>query len=43
LIIVVVVVICCLVAACLGLGYYLWTNGDRLLGVSALLRGLAAA
>lgn len=43
LIVVIVVVICCLVAACLGLGYYLWSNGDRLFGVSAALSRLAAA
>ena len=42
-IVIILVVVCCLVAACLGAGYYLWTNGDRLLGVSAALRSLAAA
>jgi hypothetical protein len=41
-IVIVVVVICCLAAACLGAGYYFWTNGDRLFNVSALLGAMAA-
>ncbi len=43
LIVIILVVVCCLVAACLGLGYYLWSNGDRFLGASSVLRSLAAA
>lgn len=39
---VVVVILCC---CCLGgavAGYWLWNNGDSLLGVGALLRNIAA-
>ena len=42
LIVIVLVVVCCLAAACAGAIYYLYTTGDSLFGVSALLRGLAA-
>ena len=41
-IVIVLVVVCFLAAVCAGALYYLYTNGDRLFGVSALLRGLAA-
>ena len=43
LVIVIVLMVCCLAAACAGAIYWLYTNGDSLFGVSALLRGLAAA
>lgn len=38
---VVVVVLCCCCLVTLGLGAYLWQNGDQLLGTGALLRQLA--
>ncbi len=39
-VIAVVLCCCCLVGG--GLGYWLWTNGDSLLGVGSLLQTLAA-
>jgi DNA-binding transcriptional regulator of glucitol operon len=39
-VIVIVLCCCCLVGA--GLGYWLWQNGDRLIGTGALLNSLAA-
>jgi hypothetical protein len=37
---VVVVVLCCCCVISLGLGYWLWNNGDRLMGTGAFLRNL---
>jgi len=39
-IVLVVLCCCCLIGG--GLGYYLWVNGDRMLGTGAILPLLAA-
>ena len=39
---VVLVVLCCCCLIGTGLGYWLWNNGDQLLGTGALLPALAA-
>ena len=38
---IVAVVLCCCCLVSLGLGYWLWNNGDQLLGIGALLRSAA--
>ncbi len=43
IIVVVVLVLLCCCCVCGSLGaYWLWNNGDALLGISSLLRGLPA-
>ena len=39
---VVVIILCCCCLIGGGLGYYLWQNGDSMLGTGALLKSLAA-
>jgi hypothetical protein len=39
---VVLVVLCCCCVVFGGLGYWLWNNGDQLLGTGALLQTLTA-
>jgi hypothetical protein len=42
IVVVVLVVLCCCCIIGSGLGYWLWNNGDDLLGTGALLPALAA-
>jgi hypothetical protein len=42
IVVVVLVVLCCCCVIGGGLGYWLWTNGDRLMGTGSVLSALAA-
>jgi hypothetical protein len=42
IVVVVLVVLCCCCVIGSGFGYWLWTNGDRLMGTGAFLPVLAA-
>jgi flagellar basal body-associated protein FliL len=42
IVLIVVLVVCCLCVVVVGGGYWLWNNGDRILGLASALRSALA-